>query len=79
MAKIVWDVENVTGCSISGSNGDGPWTGLSGSQTSSAIIGQTIYTLHCAAIAGAENADGSSASWADQTDTVNIVPTYQEK
>jgi hypothetical protein len=78
---VSWSVKNVTSCSVTGTNGDGAggsWAGLIGSQTSKPIIGQTIYTLHCVAIDGAENADGSTATWSDATATVNIVPTFQE-
>jgi hypothetical protein len=43
------------------------------------ITGQTIYTLHCTPISGAQNADGSAATWTDQTATVNIVPVFHEQ
>jgi len=77
--SVSWNVQNVIGCSVSGTNGDGPWTGLTRTESSSPIIGQVIYTLHCGVIPGAQNADGSLATWTDQADTVNIAPTYQEK
>ncbi len=83
---ITWGVENVTSCTVTGSNdpsdtwtqpsGTDSWTG---SGVSSAITGQTIYTLHCAVISGAANSDGSPATWTDQTATVNIVPKFEEK
>jgi hypothetical protein len=82
----MWNVQNVEKCSITGSNtppdtwtqpsGTTSWTG---SETSSSIIAQTIYTLHCSIIPGAENSDGSPAVWADETATVNIVPTFHEQ
>ena len=86
--SITWRVENVTSCTVTGSNGDGAggaWS-CAGSacntpitRTSSIISAQTIYTLHCAIIPGAVNVNGTPAVWADQTATVNIVPGFNEQ
>jgi len=43
---IEWNVLNVIGCSILGSNGDS-WTGISGSEETSQVSGDIIYTLTC--------------------------------
>ena len=57
-------------CTVTGTNGD-TWSGLSGSQTSSAITQQTKYTLSCTPY--------SSTVPITQTVTVNIVPVFQEQ
>jgi hypothetical protein len=78
---LVWNVENVTDCAITGTNGDS-WTSLTSpinGQVSGPILAQTLYTLHCGIIAGAENPDGTPATWNDETVTVNIVPTFNEQ
>ena len=82
-ATIKWEVENVTACTVKATNGDiwsqpqstATWTD---SEMSSLITAQTIYTLHCSVIPGAQNLDGTPATWTDQTATVNIVPNFQE-
>jgi hypothetical protein len=75
---VTWDVENVTACSVTGTNGDS-WTGLTGTETSrQPITSQTIYTLHCSLLPGAKNTDGTTAVWVDQHITVNIVPAFNE-
>lgn len=75
---VAWGVQYAASCSVTGTNGDS-WTGLTGTHSSSPIKGQTIYTLHCQELSGAEKSDGSPAVWTDQTATVNIVPAYQEQ
>jgi hypothetical protein len=74
-ATITWDVKNAKDCAVTGSNGDS-WSGMTGSQQSAPILGQTVYTLHCAIIPGAVNSDGTPAVWSDLTRTVNIVPRF---
>jgi len=51
---VTWNASGVTSCTVTGSNGDGTgsngtgvWNTTSGSQTSSAITGPTVYTLNC--------------------------------
>jgi hypothetical protein len=69
--NVSWNVEHVSSCTISGTNGDS-WTGLIGTKVSGAINAQTVFTLNCAALAG------SSAPNVTRTTTVNIVPTFIE-
>jgi hypothetical protein len=76
--QVHWNVNNVVSCTVSGSNGD-TWTvsgqnstsGASG-KTSSPIIGQTTYTMICGAYPGV------SPSSLTETQTVNIIPVFQE-
>jgi hypothetical protein len=76
--KVSWNVLSAVGCGVKGSNGDGnTWYGLSGTQNSGPISAQTIYTLHCSVISGAENSDGTPAVWTDAHATVNVVPAWQ--
>ena len=75
---ILWNVTNVTTCTVSGNNGHNPSAGCASNTctsgasgiTSPAITQQTIYTLACTAL------DGSSIS---ETAAVNILPVFQEK
>ncbi len=70
--NVSWEVRNVSSCTVSGTNGDS-WTGRTGTKVSGAINAQTIFTLHCTALAG------SGAANVTRTATVNIVPVFQEK
>ena len=83
---VSWNVEHASSCSITGSNGDGTngdvssWKGLSSvppGKQSGIISSQTIYTLQCAPLPGAE-ATIDLPLWIDQTRTVNIVPSFRE-
>jgi len=67
---VFWNVLNVRGCAVSGSNNDF-WASTQGSQVSGRIAARTTYTLHCTPYKG--------ASWTDQTAIVNIIPTFQEQ
>ena len=75
---VSWDVKYVSSCIVTGSNGDS-WPSTSATEVSKPIVAQTIYTLSCSLIPGAENLDGSPAIWTDQTRVVNVVPKFQEK
>jgi hypothetical protein len=66
---IYWNVSGVQSCAVTGTNGDS-WSGLSGEKTSSPIFSQVIYTLSCVPFEGAE--------FAPETQSVNIVPIFQE-
>lgn len=69
-AQLIWTIEDATSCSVTG-NGDS-WAGLSspgGGNTSSPILQQTTYTLHC-------ESDGGTL---DETATINIIPSWQER
>ncbi len=74
---VNWEVQNVTACQVSGTDGDS-WSGDSGAKVSSPITGQTTFTLTCSIIPGAVNADGSPASPVDLSATVNVVPKFKE-
>jgi len=76
--NISWSVNSVGSCTVTGTNGDS-WTTASDTEVSKPILGQTIFTLSCTVIPGAENANGSPATWTDQARTVNVVPKFQEK
>lgn len=72
---VYWNMSNVSSCSVSGTNGDS-WTGISSGsagKTTSPIVGQTTYTLSCAALPGATPASIT------ETQVVNVVPSFQEK
>jgi hypothetical protein len=73
VTTVSWTSQNTTSCTVHGTNGDS-WTGTSSSgKTSTPIIGQTTYTLHCNALAGV------TPSSIDKSVIVNIVPTFNEK
>ena len=70
---VSWTSFNVTSCTVKGTNGD-LWAGISSSgKTSSPIIGQTIYTLHCIGNPGAQPPS------VDKSVTVNLIPSFNEK
>ena len=69
---VSWSSQYATACTVSGTNGDS-WTGLNGSQTSSAIHSQATYTLSCNGHAGANPPSITKSV------TVNIAPTFQER
>lgn len=76
---IFWNVENAQSCLVSGSNGDGTGSNATGvwntassgesGKASSAIEGQTIYTLTCI--------DDGGATTTEQA-TVNVTPGFRE-
>ena len=73
ITTISWTGTNVTSCTVHGTNGDS-WSGTSSSgKTSSTILGQTIYTLHCI---GYQYAYPPTV---DKQAIVNIIPTFQEQ
>ena len=70
---VSWSALNVASCTLSGTNGNS-WTGISSpGKTSSPIIGQTIYTLHCIGNPGAQPPS------VDKSVTVNLIPSFNEK
>jgi hypothetical protein len=77
--QVSWNISNVQSCTVTGTNKDGTgnnttglWNTLSGTKTSSAITGQTTYTLSCVP-------DDPAAPLFTQSTTLNVVPTYREK
>jgi hypothetical protein len=71
---LYWDVSNVLGCTVSG-NGD-LWqqmaSGIAGVVTKP-IMAQAMYTLACSLL------PSSTASPVSETQTINILPTFQEQ
>lgn len=68
--QVTWNLSYVSSCTVRGSNGDGPWTTPSGSETSSPIQAQTTYTLACT---------GDDGSQVNETQVVNVVPVFEER
>jgi hypothetical protein len=69
--NVSWDVRNVIGCTVTGTNDD-LWSTILGTKVSSPITAQTTYTLHCTPL--------RRAIWTkDLTETVTIVPSFQEQ
>jgi len=75
---ISWNIQNVKNCSVTGDNGDGPWTKGAGpdnavvdSRTSSAIQRQTVYTLDCLEL--------DHQTHFTKSLTVSIAPVFKEK
>ena len=73
-SNISWSASGVSACTISGTNGDGWSCSAAGcnattTKTSSAIKGQTVYTLSCMGNDGSQLTDSA---------TVSIVPNFCE-
>lgn len=69
--QLYWNATNVTGCTVTGSNGDSwnlEFSGASG-QTSSALIEETTFTLDCTGVGGQPLTD---------TVKVNVIPIVIE-
>jgi len=73
--RVYWNVANATGCTVSGTNGDSWTANLSGDagQTSGPITAQTVYTMVCEGLVGA------SPPEVQQSQTINIVPVFNER
>jgi hypothetical protein len=73
--QIYWQVENISSCTVTGSNGDlwsDTFSGTTG-KTSGSITAQTLYTLSCQALPGATPPSLSESR------TINIVPIFEEQ
>ncbi|HWP61538.1 MAG TPA: hypothetical protein VN495_02970, partial [Candidatus Paceibacterota bacterium] len=76
ISEITWDVTNIRSCTVLGSNQD-RWTDTPknhhsvGSEQTSKIVGQTIYSLDCTGIDPAQKVH--------LTATVSLVPTFHEQ
>ncbi|MDO8552376.1 MAG: InlB B-repeat-containing protein, partial [bacterium] len=73
--RLRWNMDNVSSCSVTGSNGDS-WNGGSsgtGGKESSDIVSQTTYTLTCRPLPGAPSDDPVV-----ELVTVNIIPIFEE-
>ncbi len=66
---ITWSATGVNSCSVTGTNGDS-WSGISGSQNTSDIFEQVIYTLSCL--------DVEDHATTPQSVTVSLSPIFQE-
>lgn len=73
--KLYWDVGNVEGCTVTGTNGNS-WTditsGING-QTTFPITERTVFTLTCTPL------EGSLSPSFSETATVIILPVFQEQ
>ena len=67
---VLWNVSNVSACSVTGSNGQ-TWNAISGSSTTLPITQQTTFTLACTPYSG--------QSFTPETQAVNVTPTFQER
>jgi len=70
--NLFWNISNVTGCSVTGSNGTDAWTGTaspSGGQPSGPIDEQTTYTLSCTGLGGTD---------VNESVVVSVIPVFQE-
>ncbi len=73
-ARIYWNVNHASGCTVSGTNGFSSSAASSGSEGQPSIINEkTVFSLHCNGLVGA------STPSIDETATVNIAPVFQEK
>ena len=71
---VSWNATDVSDCAVSGTDGDS-WSGTAGDRKqSSAILGQTTFSISCTALSGA-----SPSTVSMSPKTVNIIPTYQER
>lgn len=71
---VSWNTVDVSDCTVSGTNNKS-WSGKTGTrEQSDPIFGQTVFSISCAALAGASPATVSTSS-----KTVNIIPTFQEQ
>ncbi len=70
--RVTWSATNVASCTVTGTNGDS-WTGTSGSQTSSPLHAQTIFTITC------QGFPGATPPTVTRSTTVNIVPDFHEE
>lgn len=66
---ITWSAGSVNSCSVSGTNGDS-WQGTSGSQNTSAISEQVVYTLSCL--------DVENSTTNPQSVTISLIPVFEE-
>ena len=69
---LYWNVDNVESCTVTGNNGDsfsGASSGAGGQETAE-IEQQTVFTLSC---------DGLDGTTVTETQTVNILPVFNEQ
>lgn len=66
---LSYNVEDASNCSISGTNGDSWAVGTSGTQTSSALVEETTFTLTCT---------DESDNTVSETVSVRLLPSFEE-
>lgn len=66
-STVTWSSTDATSCTVTGNNDS--WTGTSGSQTTSPLVGATTYTLEC---------ENQGVYMDPVTTTIRIVPRLQE-
>lgn len=70
-SKLYWNISYVSGCTVSGTNGDS-WTGVSSGatgKTTKGITQRTTFHLACT---------GLDSSAVDENTDINIVPIFQQ-
>ncbi len=67
VVQVSWTSENADSCAVNGENGDS-FSGTSGSETSSAILQPTLFTLSCS----------NDSESDDESKLVRIVPLWEE-
>ena len=73
-AQIYWNVTNVTGCTVTGTNGSS-WSGASSGasgQNTGTILTRTTFTLHCTAL------PTGNPPTIDESVIVNVAPSFNE-
>ena len=70
-STISWTTEYTESCTVTEDNGEinDAWDGPNGTQTSSRLTQQTVYTLRCIGLDGSEFVDSAK---------VNIIPVWEE-
>jgi hypothetical protein len=66
--QVTWTTTNAASCTVTSTNG-ASWSGISGTQTSSGIQAQTVFTIRCVSLSGPV---------VTKTATVNIIPVFCE-
>jgi PKD repeat protein len=63
VVNVEWQAEEVlpNSCEVTGSNGDGPWLGNSGSEESSPLTSTTVYEIECQSDVGDQIVTESAA------------------
>lgn len=72
--RLYWQASNISSCSVSGTNGDAWAGGFSGptGRITSAINGETTFTLSCTALPGA------TPPSVTETQIVSVAPVFRE-
>jgi len=68
-ATVTWAAQNAYSCDVVNNTTDDAWSGTSGQRQSQKLTTQTTFTLTCV---------GEDGGHVTQSQTVNIVPNWQE-